>query len=203
MKIPTRAEAERLLEESRSLNPGPWVDHSRCVARAAEAIASHHPNLDAGSAYIVGTLHDIGRRFGVSGMRHILDGYTFLMDKGYDDAASICLTHSYPTHTPHAASEEWDGFESELNFVREFLAKVEFDEYDRLIQLCDAIALPDGCCLMEKRLIDVALRYGTNRYSVPRWKAYLRLKDHFDAAIGRSIYSILPGVVEATFGVKV
>ena len=130
------------------------------VARAAEAIASHHPNLDAGSAYIVGTLHDIGRRFGVSGMRHILDGYTFLMDKGYDDAASICLTHSYPTHTPHAASEEWDGFESELNFVREFLAKVEFVEYDRLIQLCEETAQSAKAAQLKLELADFEKREG-------------------------------------------
>ncbi len=69
--------------------------------------------------------------------------------------------------------------------------------------MCDALALPSGFCLMEKRLIDVALRYGTNQYSVPRWKAYLRLQAEFEQAIGISVYKMLPGVVENTFGFDV
>jgi hypothetical protein len=200
MRIPTRAEAEGFIEEAGRMNPGPWVAHSRYVARAAEAIAGRHPRLDPQAAFVVGYLHDIGRRAGVAGMRHVIDGYNFLMEKGFTDAARICLTHSYPTWSPHAASEEWDGTESELAFIGEYLAKGKFDEYDELIQLCDSLALPTGFCLMEKRLIDVALRYGTNRYSVPRWKAYLGLKDEFEQAIGISLYKVLPGVVENTFG---
>jgi hypothetical protein len=200
MKIPTRTEAEVLIEEAREMNPGPWVEHSRYVAKAAEAIARHHPRLDPEATFVMGTLHDIGRRAGVAGMRHVIDGYTFLMEKGFDDAARICLTHSYPTGRAQAVPGKWDGSEKELTFIRKYIAKIEFDEYDKLIQLCDALSLPSGFCLMEKRLIDVALRYGTDKYSVPRWKAYLALQVEFEKAIGMSIYKMLPGVVENTFG---
>jgi hypothetical protein len=75
-----------------------------------------------------------------------------------------------------------------------------FDDYDRLIQLCDAIALPDGFTLIEKRLIDVALRHDVTEYTIPKWKAFLTLREHFDQKMGKSIYSILPGVIENTFG---
>ena len=77
---------------------------------------------------------------------------------------------------------------------------IEFDEYDRLIQLCDAVALPSGFCLVEKRLMDVAFRYGVNEISVPRWKAYLEIQKEFEGVIGHSIYKVLDGVVENTFG---
>jgi hypothetical protein len=202
MKIPTRAQAEAFMKEAQRKNPGAWVEHSRYVARAAEAIAAHHPALDPEAAYILGYLHDIGRRAGVSGMRHVMDGYTFLIKKGFNDAARICLTHSYPTKRAHSVLVKWDGPEAQLEFIRDYLARIEFDDYDKLIQLCDALALPTGFCLMEKRLVDVALRYGTNEYSVPRWKAYLSLQKEFEKAIGSSIYKLLPGVVENTFGVE-
>ncbi len=96
LKIPTREEAERLLAQAAEANPGAWVMHSRYVARAAQAIAGRHPRLDAAAAYVLGCLHDIGRREGVTGARHILDGYRYLSALGYDDAARICLTHSFP-----------------------------------------------------------------------------------------------------------
>jgi hypothetical protein len=35
---------------------------------------------------------------------------------------------------------------------------------------------------------------------VPRWKAYLNLQKEFEKAIGQSIYKVLPGVIENTFG---
>ncbi len=52
---------------------------------------------------------------------------------------------------------------------------------------------------MEKRIVDMALRGGVNEYSVPRWQSTLGIQKYFEDKIGKSIYSILPGVVENTF----
>ncbi len=38
MDYPDRIKAEELLAEAGTLNPGPWVSHSKCVAHCAEAI---------------------------------------------------------------------------------------------------------------------------------------------------------------------
>ena len=67
------------------------------------------------------------------------------------------------------------------------------------MQLCDALALPTGFCLLEKRFVDVALRYGTPPVIVERWKKTLEIKDFFEQKINGSIYRLLPGVVENTF----
>ncbi|OGO41665.1 MAG: phosphohydrolase [Chloroflexi bacterium RBG_16_58_14] len=182
------------------LNPGPWVRHSKHVASAAKAIAAQHPDLDPEAAYILGLLHDIGRRAGKTEMRHILDGYNFLHQQGYEEAAQICLTHSFPMKDVRVAAAKWDCSEEEYCFVVEYLATVEYRTYDALIQLCDCLALPDGYCLLEKRFVDVALRYGFNEHTLDKWKAYFELRDRFSREIGRSIYSVLPGVVENTFG---
>lgn len=199
LKLPSRAEAEELLAAGAQRNPGPWVDHSRYAAQGAAAIAGAHPTLDAGVAYRLGLLHDIGRQEGVTDMRHVIDGYLFLRDLGYPDAARICLSHSFTVPVAESAAGQWDCSPDELQIVRDFLADWTPDEYDRLIQLCDALALPAGFVLMEKRLLDVVMRHGFNQYTLPRWQGYLALRDHFSQAIGQSIYALLPGVVENTF----
>lgn len=202
MKVPTLQEARSFLAGGRERNPGAWVDHSVVVARAAEAIATYHPDLDPYDSYIMGLLHDIGRQEGVTGMRHIVDGYHFLQGRGFDDAAQICLTHSFPVKDMRAALSRWDCSEEETQFVKDYLAQVEYTDYDRLFQLCDALALPSGFCLIEKRLVDAVLRHGINEQVVPKWRATLDIQQAFEKAIGRSIYSVLPGVTENTFGLK-
>lgn len=197
--IPQKEKAEALLVEAARMNPGPWEEHSRKVAQACKIIAAHHPDLDEERAYVLGLLHDIGRRYGVRGMRHVIDGYRYLEQQGYTHSARICLTHSYPNkHLVHGA-DPWDGASEDLDFVKRYLSGIEYDDYDRLIQLCDSICLPQGFCLMEKRLVDVVLRYGVDEYTVPRWRAYLHAKEIIEKQIGKSVYSLLPGVVETTF----
>jgi hypothetical protein len=202
MQIPTLERAQALIADAAQRNPGPWVAHTTNVGRAAQAIAQRHPQLDADVAYIVGLLHDIGRRVGVTDMRHVLDGYLFLQGQGFPDAARICLTHSFPVQHIDMVAGEWDCTPEEKQFIADTLAGIEYSAYDRLIQLCDALALPAGFCLLEKRLVDVTLRRGVNEYTVPRWRGYLALQAEFDAAIRQSIYAVLDGVVENTFGFR-
>lgn len=199
-RVPSLAEAKQMLAKAGGMNPGPWVAHSIFTAQAAEIIAARHPALDPAKAYILGMLHDIGRREGVSDLRHTLDGYRYLFKMGYEDAAQVCLTHSFPTKSIRDGAGEWDCSPEELAFVEAYLSKVEYNEYDRLVKLCDALALPDGFCLIEKRLVDVALRHGVNDHTVEKWKAILAIQKEFEQAIGCSVYSLLPEVVENTFG---
>lgn len=200
MTIPTHRQAEGYITEAEERNPGLWVDHSIQTANAAQRIASAHPELDPENAYILGLLHDIGRREGVHGMRHVIDGYNFMVSEGYPDAARICLTHSYPIQDVEAGSSKWDGTIAERQFITDYLSKIKYTPYDRLIQLCDAICLPSGPVLMEKRLLDVTLRYGPNDFTTRKWQAFFEIQAEFETTIRKSIYSLLPGVVENTFG---
>jgi hypothetical protein len=199
MKIPTLNEAEKLLDEAEQRNPGLWVAHSRNVALAAKCIAEHS-NLDADAAYIMGLLHDIGRREGIHKMRHTLDGFKFLQSLGFSDAARICITHSFVIKAMDAHEGRWDCSGEELKFITDFVNATEFDDYDRLFQLCDALALAEGVCLLEKRIVNVALRVGINNQTVAKWKALFEVQNYFEQKIGQSIYKVLPGVVETTFG---
>ncbi len=203
MQIPDAGVAEALLAEAGARNPGPWTAHSRHVADAARRIAARVPGMDAGAAFVLGLLHDMGRREGVTGMRHVLDGYRYLLGLGFDDAARISMTHSFPAGDYREIFGEWDCDPAELAFIQDYLARVEFDDYDRLVQLCDALAMAEGFVLMEKRMLDVAVRYGSevgvSAYSVRKWRKKFEIRADFERRMGCSIYDLLPGVVENTF----
>lgn len=191
--------ARALLGEAEAKNPGPWGNHSRNVALAAKNIAECCPGLDPEKAYILGLLHDIGRREGPHGMRHILDGYRYCLSRGFPLAARICMTHSFPGGEIGEAQGEWGCTEEEYRFVQGYLAEARYDDYDRLIQLCDALAPASGFCLMEKRLVDVVLRRGVNECTQGKWEAFFSIRDHFETIMGKSVYEVLPGAVANTF----
>jgi hypothetical protein len=191
--------ADRELRLADSLNPGPWVGHSHHTGLACRYIAARHPGLDADKAYALGVLHDIGRRVGIVSTRHGLEGYRYARSKGWDDVAKICLTHSYALHHVESEIGAWDVSPEERAFMTRYIAAAEYDDYDRLLQLADCLALESGFCLLEKRLVDVARRYGVDEYTVARWDAVFEIKQQFEARMGCSIYELLPGVQENSF----
>jgi hypothetical protein len=199
--LPTIAEAHELLRQAAERNHGPWVDHSTVAAHAAQSTAAAHAALEPNRAYILALL-DIGRGaggHGVADVRHILDGYRMLLERGFDECARICLTHSFPIKHVDAFSSDWDCPPQEREFVQQYLDSTDYTAYDRLVQLCDALALPSGPCVIEKQLVDVALRHGFNAFTLSKWRAILSIEHEFSAA-GGSIYALLPGVIENTFG---
>lgn len=195
----TREIAEQALEKASHSNPGPWVAHSHYVAQACENIAMRCPHLDANLAYIYGLLHDIGRYVGVTSEKHLIDGYRYCTNYGWDKAAQICISHAFMIQDISSSIGVFDMSSEEKMFIDCFIKEAVYDDYDHLVQLCDALALPTGFCLLEKRFVDVALRYGTPPVMVERWKVVLNLKEHFEAIINCSIYDCLPGVIDNTF----
>ena len=197
--IPGIDEAKKILKKAEQMNPGPWISHSIYAADAAKLISDNCQELDSEKAYILGLLHDIGRRAGITNMRHIIDGYTYSINEGYYLLAKICITHSFPTKNIKEAFGKWDCNQEEYNFVINYLNTVKYDDYDKLMQLCDTVALPNGFVLMEKRMVEVGLRHGTHEYTAPKWEATFEIKQYFERLMGKSLYSILPKVIENTF----
>ena len=179
-----------LLKEAEILNPGNWIKHSIVTGECAKKIAESC-GLDEAKAYRLGLLHDIGRRFGISDMRHIYLGYKYMIDIGYEDVARICLTHSFPYKDINAYTGTNDCSEEETLFIDNFIQKIDYDEYDKLIQLCDALAFYTGPTFIEKRLVDVTIRRGFNELTIYKWQAYLSLKKYFDTKINGDIYQLL------------
>ena len=189
-------EAERELKLGVRLSPGPWERHSMSVARNARLIAEKTGIMDCDRAWVMGLLHDIGRRAGIKGILHIFDGYDYMMSMGEEEIARICLTHSFPLKDVNTFMGKYDCTPDQKEFLQRFLENTEYDHYDILIQLCDAISLPEGACIMEKRLVDVALRHGLPPFTLDKWKAFMNTKKHFDELCGCNIYTLLPNVLE-------
>lgn len=187
--LPTREQAEALLREAEARNPGPWGDHSRTAAHCAECIAREAADMDADKAYILGLLHDIGRRFGTRHLGHVSDGYTYMLSLGYDEAARICLTHSFHSRSMRDYIGKVDTTEEESACILGALETAEIDDYDRLIRLCDALAGSEGVLDIEARMGDVKRRYGA--YPQEKWDANLHLKAYFEEKCGRDIYQVV------------
>lgn len=69
--LPTVNSAWKMIRDAEKLNPGAWVNHSINVANAAKIISHHIDGMNPEIAFILGLLHDIGRRNGIHGIRHI------------------------------------------------------------------------------------------------------------------------------------
>ena len=151
--LPTREEAQKLIRDGLLSNPGPWGKHCLTAAHCAEKIASACGDMDVEKAYILGLLHDIGRKFGVRHLGHVYDGYVYMKSLGYDE-----------------------------------LAKTIYDEYDRLIQLCDCLAGAEGVLDIENRMNDVKKRYGF--YPQDKWNSNMNLKQYFEGKMNKDIYLI-------------
>ncbi len=186
--LPKREEAEKLLEEAEMCNPGPWGNHSRVAAHCAEKIALKC-NLDANKAYILGLLHDIGRKFGIRHLGHVSDGYSYMNALGYDEVAKICLTHSFNNKTIDEYCGNQDTTEKELNLIQNVLRDTTYDEYDKLIQLCDSVAGSTGVLDIVERMLDVKNRYGS--YSKSKWDSNLNLKSYFENKMGQDLYTVV------------
>lgn len=185
---PKREEAERLLREAEQCNPGPWGDHSRVAARCAEKIAEA-AGMDCGKAYVLGLLHDIGRKFGVYHMPHIYNGYRYMTELGFDSVARVCLTHSFSTPDFRTYIGMYDLPVEQQEEMLRLLAERPYDDYDRLIQLCDCLAASSGVVAMEERMLDVKRRYGS--YPREKWDNNLALKRYFEEKTKRDIYDVV------------
>ena len=184
-----RAFAQNLLEKGVSKNPGPWRDHSYAVAQAAEKIARNTKTLNPDFAYVCGLLHDIGRQEGYTYMAHVYDGYHYLKNLGYELIPRVCLTHSFNLKTIDDYIGKVDVTQEQYEELKTLLANIEYDDYDRLIQLLDSCCGADGTRDLEKRMSDVKARYGY--YPQAKWDKNFELKEYFEKMMGKPLYEVI------------
>ena len=87
----------------------------------------------------------------------------------------------------------------QYEFVDKFIQDIEYDDYDRLIILCDALADANGFCILEKRFVDTTRRYGVYPFTIDRWNNTIAIKEYFEKKIGASIYTLLPGIEKCVY----
>ncbi|MCU5472567.1 HD domain-containing protein [Bacillus paranthracis] len=205
--IVDRTYAKELLKWAYEQNPGPWFEHSINVAQATENIIieliKNGYNLDADIAYNAALLHDIGRYKGFTkSVIHSYDGYMYMNDLGYTGNAVICVTHSFPCKNEHIdIAAEWSLVPDymRIQLVEILIEHCNYDIYNKVITLCDALADADGFTTLERRLISVGLRHGTTSHTSLHWKGFYAIKKELEALIGKSIYTVLPDVENSIY----
>jgi HD superfamily phosphodiesterase len=204
--VEDRNYAEELLTWASKENPGRWVDHSYYVAQASKIIATELKNkgydVEPNIAYNCGLLHDIGRYKGITpSVIHSYDGYVFMKKLGYDSVANVCVTHSFPIKEKAIESSNgWglvpDDIQKQLI---EIIKNIEWNMYDKILTISDAMSETDGFTIIEKRLVSVAIRNGTNENVPKHWRGFFEIKEELESIIGENLYSLLPDIEKSIF----
>ncbi|MBE5106732.1 HD domain-containing protein [Bacillus thuringiensis] len=205
--ILNRTYAKELLEWAYEQNPGPWFEHSIHVAHATEKIIveliENGYDLDVDVAYNAALLHDIGRYKGFTkSVIHSYDGYMYMNDLGYTGNAIICVTHSFPCKNEHIdIAAEWSLVPDhmKIQLVDTLNEHSDYDLYNKVITLCDALADADGFTTLERRLVSVGLRHGTTSHTSLHWKGFYAIKKELESLIGKSIYTLLSDVEKSIY----
>ncbi len=180
--------ARKLLESvaQKSLNPSAdWLTHTLCVGDCAGKLAAAL-DLDVDYAKTLGYLHDIGRGLGAP-QDHIVNGYHFLKDAGYDDEyCNICLIHSFVNNSCQFTS----GADVTNQSVADFVKNHQYTEYEEIVILSDLM-----CELtvktLEERIMSVLMRYGTSPDTQQHLIDIFNLKRKIEDKLGRSIYNVV------------
>ena len=200
MSYPDLKEAIVLWQESLSgviSNSSPqsareYIFHTTGIAKAASLIAAKC-GLNEKTAYITGLLHDWGKiqKQQVTGKSHFMVGYDKMLSIGFDGVARICLTHSFPD-----ADFDFADYPSypvvDLQRAKQLISQIKYDDYDRLIQLCDIFFEATSKISYQRRIACIRNRYNltTEQTAVLERKA-AENKKYFDDKCQCDIYKLL------------
>lgn len=169
-----------------------YIFHTTGVAVSAYKIAQKCA-LNHEKAYVLGLLHDYGKiqNEKYTGKAHFIFGYEKMLEKGYEDVAKICLSHSFPKKD--FSFNDYSSYaKNDLIQTKEILSKQEYDDYDRLIQLCDMFFEKTYKMPYQKRLEGIRSRYNLTKEQTKDLEEGARInKEYFDRLCGQDIYEIL------------
>lgn len=120
-----------------------------------------------------------------------------IKELGYDEVARVCLTHSFNNQKLEDYVGKYDVGIDVQQHIQDLLNDIIYDDDDRLIQLCDALAGSEGILDIEERMQDVKERYGF--YPQDKWDQNLALKAYFETQCQQSIEIMLQNEKQAIF----
>mgnify|MGYP002751423118 CR=1 FL=1 len=175
--------------------PGTWYmfhNHVYGVALLAKEIAALTKDLNPERAYVMGLMHDAGKmREDFEKRFHGIIGYELLKEEDFEAArASLLHMFGFDKFPPYekVAKMFFDNHK-DYDFVCDFAVRNPLNDYDRLIQMADAMADKRGLVTMEQRAADYAVRYH-QPVSPEMFGSRMALKQYFDKKTGVDIYSL-------------
>ena len=64
-------------------------------------------------------LHDVGRYAGVSSEKHLIEGYRYCIERGWEKAAQICISHAFMIQGINTSIGEFDISDDAYLFMEE------------------------------------------------------------------------------------
>ena len=169
-----------------------YIYHTNGVGDSAYKIAGYC-GLNQEKAYVLGLLHDYGKiqNEKKTGKAHFIVGYNKMIKLGLEEVAKICITHSFPLKK--IVFENYPQYSlQDLKKAQEIISSLEYDDYDRLIQLCDMLFEGNNIVSYKERLSCISKRYNLSLSQTESLKqGFLQNKSYFDAKCGCSVYKIL------------
>lgn len=150
-------------------NTSTWLSHCLWEGRLCSFFAKSM-GLNPDYAEVMGMLHDYGRKESHT-FEHVIRGFELLSDKGYEQEALACLTHSFLNGGRCANNDPvLEGFYVSAdgmpcwkeNTIKDeilvFLEEYEFDDYDRILNMSDLMAASSNILSPYDRILDIATR---------------------------------------------
>ena len=191
MKLTSEKALEMLNDAKGKTITDLWITHSICVANTASIIAKEL-NLDVDYAKTLGYIHDYVKAIWDFSM-HDINGFNYLKDLGYDEEYySICLTHGYLNNDVMCTA---GGIPEDIPFRTEYIKTHEYSIYEKLICLCDLMCTQEVIGI-DKRLIDIIIRYGAYSNTQYQVMETYKLKEYFDNLLGYNLYKLFPDIVK-------
>ena len=182
--------AYSFLEDAPRKNKELWIKHSVNVAIVAERLAEQL-KLDSKKAYVLGLVHDIGRRKKEHvGLRHIIEGYNFLEEQGYKEESRVCLTHTFYSRNlvkPNLTKANTNLTRNEIEFISNYINKNGFNIYDKILQIADNMGSATGINTVERRRTESMLRYGITDVSEKNLREIFKVQNEIEEKLGFSI----------------
>lgn len=191
MKLTSEKALEMLNDAKGKTITDLWITHSICVGNTASIIAKEL-NLDVDYAKTLGYIHDYGKAVG-DFSKHDINGFNYLKTLGYDEEYyNICLTHGYLNNDVMCTA---GGIPEDIPFRTEYIKTHEYSIYEKLICLCDLMCTQEVIGI-DKRLIDIIIRYGAYSNTQYQVMETYKLKEYFDNLLGYNLYKLFPDIVK-------
>lgn len=170
-----------------------YIFHSRGVAYCCQEIAKKTKELDEDKAYVLGLLHDYGKRQPekLTGRFHGQEGYDVMNAMSYPDVARICLTHSF--YAPNFNEKYYKSYKPEwLSWAKEKMLGMEFNDYDYLVQLCDMFFEDINMVNIKERMKGIVKRYSLTWDDIEiQYEHVMNIKNYFDKKCNENVYKLL------------
>lgn len=168
-----------------------WILHCVFTAIASKRIADKL-GVDSNRAMALGYLHDIGRK--IDHPNHAIEGYRYMVNKGYKEDGAICLTHSFIDNDINLTAGGIPRNPEKYEYINNFLINNPCTIYDNIVQMSDLFCLETGFTTVENRLLDITKRKGVYPNSLAHFEKAMELKERLEKQMGCGLYELFPEI---------